>query len=86
VNSTILDQTNSPNAVEWARAQQPEAVVKRVRKPRKKKAQLIAEAFEAGRTEGREESAGGLAVLVVGAFSGAIGTLMFIALYHYLHG
>lgn len=58
---------------------------RKARKPRKKKAQLIAEAYEAGLDEGRSDSMGGFASLILGAFSGGIATLIFIALYHAMH-
>lgn len=59
---------------------------KRVYKPRKKKAQLIEEARDEGYAAGISDSTGSLAMLVVGAGSGVIGTLIFLALYHAMHG
>lgn len=60
-------------------------VPKRPRKPRKKAAQKISEAYEAGLAVGRDASTGGLATLIVGTFCGAVSTLIFVALYHAMH-
>lgn len=62
---------------------------KRQRKPRKKKAQLIDEAYDRGVLEGISQSTGSLAVFIAGTGSGCICTLIFLALYHAfraLHG
>lgn len=63
-----------------------EPAFKRPRKPRKKKAELIMEAYAKGLDDGAENSAGTLATLIVGAASGVVGTLIFIAAYHFLRG
>jgi len=56
---------------------------KRTRKPRKKKAQLIDEAYDKGVLDGISQSTGGLATLIFGTAMGSVGTLIFIALYHF---
>jgi hypothetical protein len=65
----------------------PQAGAKKPRKARKKKAQLIAEAFQAGRLEGQGEFSGqGLATLLVGVGVGAGSMLLYLAIYHAWHG
>ncbi len=59
---------------------------KRPRKPRKRAAEKISEAYALGYEEGFKASPGSLAALIVGAGSGCIATLLFIALYKALHG
>ncbi len=76
-HSSIADALASP---------EPAAPAKRARKPRKKAAQKISEAYALGYEEGFKASPGSLAALIVGAGSGCIATLLFIALYKALHG